>query len=296
MGRAARSHTDSLTRPFAVDHGWPAPAKLNLFLHVTGRRSDGYHELQTVFQFLDYADTLYFTPRGDGVCRRVEGADEIPADRDLAVRAARLLSEISGAGLGADIRVIKRIPIGGGLGGGSSDAATTLVALNRIWNLGLPYDEIAELGLRLGADVPVFVRAHAAWAEGVGERLWPIELPEPWFLVVTPPVSVSTAEVFAAPALRRDTPLVDLQRFRSGEVGNDCEPVTRALHPEVGAVLDWLAHHGVARMSGTGASCFVAFDTLRQAESVRHEVPAEWQAFVARGLNRSPLADIMRGL
>lgn len=282
--------------PFAVDHAWPAPAKLNLFLHVTGRRSDGYHELQTVFQFLNYADSLYFVPRGDGVCRRTEGPDEIPPERDLVVRAARLLSEVSGAGLGADIRVVKRIPIGGGLGGGSSNAATTLVALNRIWNLGLPYDEIAELGLRLGADVPVFVRAHAAWAEGVGDRLWPIELPEPWYLVVTPKVQVSTAAVFAAPALRRDTPLVDLQRFRSGDVGNDCEPVTRALHPEVGAVLDWLGHHGIARMSGTGASCFVAFETLKLAEAVRHQVPTDWQAFVARGLNRSPLADIMRGL
>jgi 4-diphosphocytidyl-2-C-methyl-D-erythritol kinase len=296
MGRAARSTNDTLTHPFSVDHAWPAPAKLNLFLHVTGRRSDGYHELQTVFQFLDYSDSLYFTPRGDGVCQRVEGPAEIPADRDLVVRAARLLSEVSGAGLGADIRVIKRIPIGGGLGGGSSNAATTLVALNRIWNLGLPFDEIAELGLRLGADVPVFVRAHSAWAEGIGDRLWPIELAEPWYLVVTPPVSVSTAEIFQSKDLRRDTPLVDLQRFRIGDVGNDCEPVTRALHPQVGAVLDWLGQHGIARMSGTGASCFLAFDTLKQAESVRHEVPTEWQAFVAHGLNRSPLADIMRGL
>ena len=296
MGRVAPSTRDSLTHPFAVDTAWPAPAKLNLFLHVTGRRRDGYHELQTVFQFLDYCDLLYFVPRGDGVCRRVEGPDEIPADRDLVVRAARLLSEVSGAGLGADIRVDKRIPIGGGLGGGSSNAATTLVALNRIWNLGLPFDEIAELGLRLGADVPVFVRAHAAWAEGVGERLWPIDLPEPWYLVVTPPLSVSTAAVFASPDLRRDTPLVDLQAFRSGVVGNDCEPVTRALHPEVGEVLDWLAGHGIARMSGTGASCFIACDTIKQAEAIRHEVPAQWQAFIARGLNRSPLADIMRGL
>ncbi len=285
-----------MTHPFTSDFAWPAPAKLNLFLHVTGRRADGYHELQTVFQFLDYGDSLYFQPRGDGICRRTDGDETIPADTDLVVRAARLLSEVSGAGLGADIRVKKRIPVGGGLGGGSSDAATTLVALNRLWNLGIPYDEIAQIGLRLGADVPVFVRAQSAWAEGVGDKLWPIELPEPCYLVVTPPVSVSTAEIFTAPELRRDEPPVDMEAFRSGATHNSCEPVTRARHPAVGEVLDWLAAHGSARMSGTGASCFVAFDSLRDAERVRDQVPSQWRSFVAHGLNRSPLADIMRGL
>ncbi len=284
--------TEIFTREFA----WPAPAKLNLFLHVTGRRADGYHELQTVFQFLEYGDSLTFVPRGDGVCRRLEGPEQVPAEQDLVVKAARLLGEASGAGLGADIRVKKRIPIGGGLGGGSSDAATTLVALNRLWNLGLPVDEVAELGGRLGADVPVFVRAHAAWAEGVGDRLWPIDLPERWYLVVTPPVQVSTAEVFGAPGLSRDAAPIDLAQFHAGAGGNVCEPVTRALHPPVGEVLDWLGAHGRARMSGTGAACFLAFDTPRQAEALRHRVPGHWQAFVARGLNRSPLADIMRGL
>lgn len=285
-----------MTRPFSADFAWPAPAKLNLFLHIVGRRADGYHRLQTVFQFLDFGDSLYFTPRGDGVCQRLEGSESIPAESDLVVRAARLLSDFSGAGLGADIRVRKRIPVGGGLGGGSSDAATTLVALNRLWNLGVPFDEIAQLGLKLGADVPVFVRAHAAWAEGVGDRLWPIELPEPWYLVVTPPVEVSTAEIFSAPELQRDAAPIDIAAFKAGAGANVCEPVTRARYPAVGAVLDWLAPYGKVRMSGTGASCFIAFDSLRDAERVRHAVPREWQAFVARGLNRSPLADIMRGL
>ena len=285
-----------MTHPFNVEFAWPAPAKLNLFLHVTGRRADGYHLLQTVFQFLDYGDSLYFAPRGDGVCRRVEGNYDIPDDQDLAVRAARLLSEISGAGLGADIRVRKRIPFGGGLGGGSSDAATTLVALNRLWNLGIPYDEIADIGLRLGADVPVFVRAQAAWAEGIGDKLWPIELPESYFLVVTPPVQVSTAEIFTAPELKRDQQAIDLAAFKAGEGINVCEAVTRVRHPQVAEVLDWLAPHGKARMSGTGASCFLAFDSLIEAERVRQEVPKHWQAFVGKGLNRSPLADIMRGL
>lgn len=285
-----------MTHHFNTAYAWPAPAKLNLFLHVTGRRPDGYHDLQTVFQFLDYGDTLYFQPRGDGLCQRIEGPDSIPADRDLVVRAARLLSEVSGAGLGADIRVRKRTPVGGGLGGGSSDAATTLIALNRLWNLGLPFDELAEFGLRLGADVPVFVRTLAAWAEGRGEVFWPIELPEPWYLVVTPPVMVSTAEIFNAPELERDRAPIDFEQFRAGLAVNVCEPVTRARYPEVGRVLDWLGQHGSARMSGTGASCFLAFDKLREAERVRHLVPAQWQAFVARGLNRSPVADIMRGL
>lgn len=285
-----------MSHPFTHDYAWPAPAKLNLFLHVTGRRDDGYHELQTVFQFLEYGDSLYFVPRGDGICRRVEGPDSVPAEQDLVIRAARLLSEVSGAGLGADIRVKKRIPIGGGLGGGSSDAATTLIALNRLWNLGLPLDEIADLGARLGADVPVFVRAQSAWAEGIGDRLWPIELPEPWYLVVTPPIHVSTAAVFTAEALVRNLPAIDIEQFQAGEGRNVCEPVTRALYPEVGTVLDWLGAHGKPRMSGTGASCFLAFERLRDAERLRHQVPTQWQSFVARGLNRSPLADIMRGL
>jgi len=282
--------------PFSASFPWPAPAKINLFLHVLDRRPDGYHNLQTVFQFLDFSDELYFKPRGDGVCRRTDGPASIPANDDLTVRAARLLSEASGCGLGADIRVIKRIPVGGGLGGGSSDAATTLIALNRLWNLGFPIDELIPIGLRLGADVPVFLRAHAAWAEGVGERLRDVDLPCPWFAVVTPRVAVSTREVFTAAALQRNRAPVSWADFQKGQVENVCTPVTRALYPEVGEVIDWLNRHAPARMSGTGASVFAAFATEAEARAVAAQVPRPWGAFVAQGLNRSPLADIMRGL
>ncbi len=288
--------TTSFMGPFTSDFPWPAPAKLNLFLHVTGRRADGYHELQTLFQFLDYGDSLFFQPRGDGIVQRIGGPAEVPENHDLSVRAARLLSEVSGARLGADIRIEKRIPLGGGLGGGSSNAATTLVALNRLWNLGLPLDELASLGLRLGADVPVFVRAQASWAEGIGDRLWPVELPEPWFLVVTPPVAVSTQDIFQAPELRRDQPRVELQDYLAGRTGNVCAAVTCARHPLVAQALQTLSAHGPARMSGTGASVFLALEDRTRALVLRDQMPAEWRAFVARGLNRSPLADIMRGL
>jgi 4-diphosphocytidyl-2-C-methyl-D-erythritol kinase len=287
---------DNMAALFSSAYRWPAPAKLNLFLHVTGRRADGYHRLQTVFQFLDYGDALQFAPRGDGRIRCEGAGGAIPDDSNLAVRAARLLSDASGCGLGADIRLIKRIPIGGGLGGGSSDAATTLVALNRLWNTGFAPDELETLGVRLGADVPVFLRAQASWAEGVGERLHPVDLPEPWFLVMTPNVEVSTAAVFGDPALRRDHEPVTEADFRAGRCGNDCEPVTRRLYPQVGEALDWLAQFGEARMSGTGASVFCAFPTESAAHEVARHASGRWPHFVARGLNRSPLADIMRGL
>jgi 4-diphosphocytidyl-2-C-methyl-D-erythritol kinase len=281
---SARSHA-----PLTAASPWPAPAKLNLFLHVTGRRADGYHNLQTLFQFLDYGDDLYLTPRGDGVIQRLEGPAEIPADTDLVVRAAQALAAASGVNLGADIRVHKRIPIGGGLGGGSSDAATTLFALNRLWNLGFPTDELARIGLTLGADVPVFVRGLASWAEGVGERLTPVTVPELWYLVLTPPVIVSTAEIFDAPELQRDCPAVGLKDFLDGRCGNVCEPVTRARYPLVGEALDWLSQHGRARMTGTGASVFASFDERAEASAILRQAPPDWQGFVARGLNRSPL-------
>lgn len=274
---------------FTADTPWPAPAKLNLFLHVVGRRADGYHELQTVFQFLDYGDDLYFAPRGDGVVRRVEGPAEIAASDDLAVRAAQALAKMAGVDLGADIRIHKRIPLGAGLGGGSSNAATALVALNRIWNLGFTTDELAALGLRLGADVPLFVRGLASWGEGIGERLSPIELPEPWFLVLTPPVPVSTAEIFAAPELKRDCARVALRDFLDGRTANVCEPVTLRRHPPVGEALRWLGQQAPARMSGTGASVFAALDDRADALAILARAPAHWRGFVARGLNRSPL-------
>ena len=295
--------------PYTAEHAWLAPAKLNLFLHITGRRTDGYHELQTVFQFLDFNDYLFFTPRGDGVIRRIEGPTHIPEDQDLVLRAAHALKAASGCDLGADIRLQKNIPVGAGLGGGSSNAATTLVALSRLWNLGFTPDELARIGLSLGADVPVFVRGRAAWAEGVGERLRPMVLPEPWFVVITPPVHVSTAEIFSAPELRRDSALITPEDFLAGHSRNDCEPVTCARYPQVRQALDWLRHqardaqdarvpraHGCAgaAMSGTGASVFLGFDSRAQAEAVAKLALPTWQVFVARGLNQSPLAGIMR--
>lgn len=296
-GPSCRRHAANVimsAAPYTTEHAWLAPAKLNLFLHVTGRRADGYHELQTVFQFLDFNDHLFFTPRGDGVIRRIEGPAHIPEDQDLVLRAAHALKAASGCDLGADIRLQKNIPVGAGLGGGSSNAATTLVALSQLWNLGFTPDELARIGLSLGADVPVFVRGRAAWAEGVGERLRPITLPEPWFVVITPPVHVSTAEIFSAPDLRRDSALITPDDFFAGRSRNDCEPVTCARYPQVQQALDWLRQHGPALMSGTGASVFLAFDSRVQAEALAARALPTWQVFVARGLNQSPLAGIMR--
>lgn len=270
---------------------WPAPAKLNLFLHVVGRREDGYHLLQTVFQFLDHGDALRFALRADGRVRRVNPLPGVEAAADLTVRAARLLKAETGCRGGVDIWVDKRLPMGGGLGGGSSDAATTLVALNRLWGLGLEPAALEALGLRLGADVPVFVRGQAAWAEGVGERLTPVALPEPWYLVVKPPVEVPTGPVFQAPELTRDCPPITISDFLSGRAGNVCEPVVRARYPQVGQVLDWLNRHASARLTGTGSCVFAAFADPAPARALLETLPAGATGFVARGLNRSPLLD-----
>lgn len=270
---------------------WPAPAKLNLFLHVTGRRADGFHLLQTVFQFLDYGDALCFTVRDDGVVRRINELPGVAADADLAVRAARLLQAETGCALGVDMAVEKVLPMGGGLGGGSSDAATTLVALNALWRLGLDEERLAALGLSLGADVPVFVRGRAAWAEGVGERLEPVDLPEPWYLVLVPPVGVATAAVFGAPELTRDCPPITIRDFLAGRGGNVCEPVVRARFPAVAEALDWLDRFAPARMTGTGCCVFAAFADEEGAREVVARLPAGWRGFVARGRNRSPLLE-----
>lgn len=270
---------------------WPAPAKINLFLHIVGRRPDGYHLLQTHFQFLDHGDDLRFRPRGDGVIRRLSDLPGVPPESDLVVRAARALQRASGTRLGADIEVEKRLPMGGGLGGGSSNAATTLVALDHLWGTDLGVDALAALGLELGADVPVFVRGEAAWAEGVGERLTPLAAEEPWCLVIHPGCEVPTAAVFGDPELTRDTPALKIPGLPPDLMHNDCEPVTRRLFPAVGAALDWLGEHAPARMSGTGACIFASFAERADAMAVGAKVPAAWTWFVARRRNRSPLLD-----
>ena len=268
---------------------WPAPAKINLFLHIVGRRPDGYHLLQTVFQFLDYGDELRFALRNDGAIRRSTSLAGIAEQEDLTIRAATLLKRVGGIPFGVDIAVQKRLPMGAGLGGGSSDAATTLVALNRLWGVNLPEARLAELGLRLGADVPVFVHGLAAWAEGVGELFTPIDLPEPWYVVVTPPCHVSTAEIFAAPELTRNAPPLTIAAFLSGAGSNVCETLVCRRYPEVGRALAWLRNYAPARMSGTGAAVFAAFADEAKARGVAAAAPAAWEVFVAKGRNRSPL-------
>jgi 4-diphosphocytidyl-2-C-methyl-D-erythritol kinase len=278
----------------ADESRWPAPAKLNLFLHVTGRRADGYHELQTLFQLIDLADTIAIRVREDGAIERPEGPRDVPAEADLAVRAARTLKAASGTRLGADLRVLKRIPQGGGLGGGSSDAATTLVALNELWNCGLTTPDLATLGLPLGADVPVFIGGLTAWGEGIGERLTPVELPERWYLIIHPGCSVSTREVFQSPELTRNSPLITIRAFFESGGRNDCEGAVRRLYPEVGEALDWLARLAPAHLTGTGSCVFAACESAIEAERLAARVPDRWTSTVARGLNASPVLERLR--
>jgi len=273
---------------------WPAPAKLNLFLHVTGRRADGYHELQTLFQLIDLADTLCVSVRGDGQIDRPAGPPGVPPEADLVVRAARTLKAATGTALGASLRVRKRIPMGGGLGGGSSDAATALLVLNELWDCGLAVEELAALGLPLGADVPVFVQGFSAWGEGVGERLTPVTLPETWYVIVHPGVAVSTARVFQSPELTRNSPLITIRAFFESGGRNDCEPVVRAQAPEVADALDWLAREAPARLTGTGSCVFAACASAVAAERLAARVPDRWRSYVARGLNRSPLHERLK--
>ncbi len=272
------------------NRSWPAPAKLNLLLRIVGRRADGYHLLQTLFQFVDIADQLSFNLRADGVIKRVSVLEGVPEDQDLVVRAARLLQRLTGTALGVEIRLEKRLPMGGGLGGGSSDAATTLVALNRLWDTGLSEDQLAGLGLELGADLPVFIRGRAAWAEGVGEMLTPVDLPEPWYLILAP-CHVSTAEIFSDPKLERSSPPITLNDFLSGCVDNSCLPVVCEHYPEVAAALEWLNQHAQARLTGTGGCIFAAFEDEASARQLLQQLPKPYQGFVGRGLNRSPLFD-----
>jgi 4-diphosphocytidyl-2-C-methyl-D-erythritol kinase len=260
-------------------------------LRVVGRRPDGYHLLQTVFQFLDKCDELRFRVREDGMISRRLALAGVSEEQDLALRAARLLQEFSGTSLGAEIELHKGLPMGGGLGGGSSDAATVLVALNHIWGTGLGSGQLAELGLQLGADVPVFVQGFAAWAEGVGERLTPVELPDAWYLVLVPDCPVSTAEIFADPQLTRDSPQITIADFFSGSQGNDCLPVVVRHYPAVAEAIRWLSQFGEPRLTGTGACVFAAFSDRAQAAKLLDRLPTRLRGFVAQGLNRSPLLD-----
>jgi 4-diphosphocytidyl-2-C-methyl-D-erythritol kinase len=268
---------------------WPAPAKLNLFLHIIGRRADGYHELQTAFQLLDLTDTIGIEPTGDGSVMRLDGPPGVPPDEDLAVRAAQALKSATGARRGARLRIGKEIPMGGGLGGGSSDAATVLVALNELWGTGLDLAQLASIGADLGADVPVFVHGRSAWAEGIGERLTPLELPRRWFVVIHPGVAVPTHEVFQAPELTRNSPVITIRGLFEAGTRNDCEPVVRARFPVVSDALDWLGRFAAARLTGTGSCVFAAFENEAAAQRVAAQVPRAWRSWVARGLDRSPL-------
>jgi 4-diphosphocytidyl-2-C-methyl-D-erythritol kinase len=268
-----------------------APAKLNLFLHITGRRADGYHDLETLFQLVDLCDELTISTRADGRIVRDPPPDdpllaELPESEDLTIRAARLLQQQCGAQQGAAIHVHKRIPAGGGMGGGSSDAATVLLALNRQWGLDLPVPHLAQLGLKLGSDVPVFVHGHTAFASGRGEVLEPIQTPSRWFLVVWPQVRVATREIFAAQQLTRDTPPLRIRALPADGGRNDCEAVVRTLYPQVAEVLDRLAPWG-ARLTGTGACVFVAADTRGAAEGIAATVPRQWRTWILKGLSQA---------
>lgn len=268
---------------------WLAPAKLNLFLLVTGRREDGYHDLQTLFQLLDYGDQLAFSIRQDGGLRRQTEMAGVAERDDLTVRAADILQRESNTPLGVDIFVDKKLPLGGGLGGGSSDAATTLVALNQLWQCGFNKDELAHMGKELGADIPVFVYGATAWAEGIGEQLTPVSLPKRWYVVVQPAVEVSTASIFSDPQLTRDNPPITIADFLARGSENVFEPLVTGKYPEVKQALDWLEQHAPARMTGTGSCVFASLETRFEANDILSQLPAELSGFVASGTQYSPM-------
>jgi len=268
---------------------FPAPAKLNLFLHVTGRREDGYHTLQTAFRFVDFGDEVGFRLRGDDGIHRLAPVAGVAEDQDLTLRAARLLQSESGCRLGVDIAIEKRLPVGGGLGGGSSDAATTLIVLNKLWGLGWSRIRLQQIGLQLGADVPVFIFGRSAFAEGVGERLRAIELGPAWYVVLVPQVTVSTAEIFAARELTRNTKAIKIAAFSIGQGHNDLQSVACERFPEIARHLNWLGKFSAAMMTGSGACVFGAFDNESAARSVLEKLPTDMKGFAARGLDRHPL-------
>ncbi|MEN9433223.1 MAG: 4-(cytidine 5-diphospho)-2-C-methyl-D-erythritol kinase [Pseudomonadota bacterium] len=272
----------------------PAPAKLNLFLHITGRRADGYHLLQTLFIFLDYGDTIHLTLRHDGIIRRVAGNESVPESTDLMIRAAQLLQQHTGTTLGVDLAIEKVLPMGGGLGGGSSDAATVLRGLDKLWQCHLTLDELALLGLQLGADVPVFVRGQAAWAEGVGELLTPVSAPEKWYLVVVPDAHVNTREIFSNPLLTRNCEPITMATFLTGATQNVFEPVVRKLHQNINQTFEVLNLYNKPRLTGSGACVFAEFDTQTQAIQIKQKLPSSWNTFVAKGKQMSPLANQLK--
>lgn len=272
----------------------PAPAKLNLFLHITGRRSDGYHLLQTLFQFLDYSDQLEFQLRHDGQIHFTCDDPNLAGDDNLVVRAAKLMAQQLPKPPGVDIRLIKLLPYGGGLGGGSSDAATTLLALRQLWQTTHSDDELAQLGLQLGADVPVFVRGHAAFAEGIGEELHPAQPPELWYLVVQPAVQVATARIFQHPDLPRQHAPLNWPHWSWDSTSNDCQQLVGDLYPEVAKALDWLVQYAPVRMTGTGACIFGRFEQEGAAREALQQLPSAWRGFVARGCNESPVCQALR--
>jgi 4-diphosphocytidyl-2-C-methyl-D-erythritol kinase len=278
-------------------HSYPAPAKLNLLLRIVGRRADGYHLLQTVFRFIDYGDEVRIAVREDGGIRRVRDIPGVAPEDDLTLRAARLLKSATASAFGADIELLKRLPLGGGLGGGSSDAATVLLALNRLWGTALTRPRLQELAVQLGADVPVFVFGESAVGEGIGEVLTPVTLPPAWYVVLVPPVSVATARIFSDPDLKRDSKTIKIQGFSASgwlsQAANDMQDLVCRLYPEVARHLDWLQQHGRALMTGSGAAVFAAYDSAGAAQDVLEQLPADMSGFVARGLDRHPLWDLV---
>lgn len=273
----------------AQTYHFPSPAKLNLFLYITGQRTDGYHELQTLFQFLDFGDELTITPTQDGQIRLNTTLDAVPTEQNLIYRAAILLQQQTACQQGAHITLLKRLPMGGGVGGGSSNAATTLVALNHLWQTGLSLETLAEIGLQLGADVPIFVRGFAAFAEGVGEKLTPCFPPEKWYLVLKPTVSISTPLIFSHPDLPRNTPVRSMETCLAGKWANDCEKIVRDQYSEVEELLSWLIQYAPSQLTGTGACVFAEFECEADAQRVFAQKPAHIQGFVAKGQNISPL-------
>lgn len=274
-----------------ISRKWPAPAKINLFLHITGRRDDGYHLLQTVFQFMDFCDYLDFEVQPEPIiCRKTQIAN-VPEQDDLIVRAAALLQAESDCTQGVDIHIDKKIPMQGGLGGGSSDAATTLVALNHLWGLGLGVEALAQIGVQLGADVPVFIHGYAAFAEGVGEKLTPVEPQEKYYVLIRPDCEISTAEIFNAEDLTRNTPPITIRDFLANGGHNDCLPVVRKRYPQVVQALDWLEQYSNAKLTGTGSCVYAEFETQAQAQQTVSQLPEQWYGVACKAINRSPLLD-----